>query len=47
MATNAQRTYEQKVANCTVIAKPMATEEFAKECYNLIKKGKLQFILSI
>lgn len=32
-------TYEEKVANCNVIAKPMASKKLAKKCYKLIKKG--------
>lgn len=38
--------YEEKVTNCNVIAKPMASKKLAKKCYKLIKKGKL-FILKI
>lgn len=32
-------TYEEKVANCNVIAKPMASKKLAKKCYKLVKKG--------
>lgn len=32
-------TYDEKVANCNVIAKPMASKKLAKKCYKLIKKG--------
>ncbi|XP_030758666.1 H/ACA ribonucleoprotein complex subunit 2-like protein [Sitophilus oryzae] len=31
--------YEEKVANCNVIAKPMASKKLAKRCYKLIKKA--------
>ncbi|KAL3274528.1 hypothetical protein HHI36_015910 [Cryptolaemus montrouzieri] len=31
--------YEEKVANCSVIAKPMASKKLAKKCYKLIKKA--------
>lgn len=31
--------YEEKVANCSVIAKPMASKKLAKKCYKLVKKG--------
>lgn len=33
--------YEEKVANCNVIAHPMASKKLAKKCYKLVKKGKL------
>lgn len=32
-------TYEEKVAHCNVIAKPMASKKLAKKCFKLIKKG--------
>lgn len=32
-------TYEEKVTNCSVIAKPMASKKLAKKCYKLVKKG--------
>lgn len=32
--------YEEKVQNTSVIAKPMAPKKLAKKCYKLIKKGK-------
>ncbi|XP_050303270.1 H/ACA ribonucleoprotein complex subunit 2-like protein [Anthonomus grandis grandis] len=31
--------YEEKVANCNVIAKPMASKKLAKKCYKLLKKA--------
>lgn len=31
--------YEEKVANCSIIAKPMASKKLAKKCYKLVKKG--------
>ncbi|KAJ8920155.1 hypothetical protein NQ315_011815 [Exocentrus adspersus] len=31
--------YEEKVAFCSVIAKPMASKKLAKKCYKLIKKA--------
>lgn len=34
-----EKPYDEKVANCSVIAKPMATKKLAKKCYKLIKKG--------
>lgn len=34
-------TYEQKIAFCNVLAKPMAPKKLAKKCYKLIKKGTL------
>lgn len=33
-------TYEEKLENVSVIAKPMAPKKLAKKCYKLIKKGK-------
>ncbi|KAJ8968717.1 hypothetical protein NQ317_011496 [Molorchus minor] len=35
----AELTYEEKVANCTVIAKPMCSKKLSKKCYKLIKKA--------
>lgn len=32
-------TYDEKVANCNIIAKPMASKKLAKKCYKVIKKG--------
>ncbi|KAJ8928032.1 hypothetical protein NQ314_019443 [Rhamnusium bicolor] len=32
-------TYEEKVSNCSVIAKPMASKKLAKKCYKLVKKA--------
>lgn len=32
--------YEEKLQNVSVIAKPMAPKKLAKKCYKLIKKGK-------
>lgn len=32
-------TYEEKVAHCNVIAKPMASKKLAKKCFKIIKKG--------
>nr|CAH7729218.1 unnamed protein product [Callosobruchus chinensis] len=32
-------TYEEKIANCNVIAKPMASKKLAKKVYKLIKKA--------
>lgn len=31
--------YEEKIENCSIIAKPMASKKLAKKCYKLIKKG--------
>lgn len=36
-----EKSYDEKVANCSVIAKPMATKKLAKKCYKLIKKGNI------
>lgn len=38
-------TYEEKVANCNAIAKPMASKKLAKKCYKLIKKGKVNIFI--
>lgn len=35
-------TYEEKVANCSIIAKPMSSKKLAKKCYKLIKKASKQ-----
>lgn len=35
-------TYEEKVMNCNIIAKPMASKKLAKKCYKLVKKGILR-----
>lgn len=32
--------YEEKLENVSVIAKPMASKKLTKKCYKLIKKGK-------
>lgn len=32
-------TYEQKLENVSIIAKPMAPKKLTKKCYKLIKKG--------
>lgn len=32
-------TYEDKLKNCSVIAKPMAPKKLTKKCLKLIKKG--------
>lgn len=32
-------TYEEKIENTSLIAKPMASKKLAKRCYKLIKKG--------
>ncbi|CAG9761298.1 unnamed protein product [Ceutorhynchus assimilis] len=37
-----EKTYEEKLANCTVIAKPMASKKLSKKCYKLIKKASKQ-----
>lgn len=39
-------TYEEKVANCNVIAKPMASKKLAKKCYKVVKKGKFSIYIS-
>ncbi|XP_060526773.1 H/ACA ribonucleoprotein complex subunit 2-like protein [Cylas formicarius] len=39
MVISEELTYEQKVANCSIIAKPMASKKLAKKCYKLIKKA--------
>lgn len=31
--------YEDKLANVSIIAKPMASKKLTKKCYKLIKKG--------
>jgi len=31
--------YEEKVKNCSIIAKPMASKKLTKKCYKLIKKA--------
>lgn len=35
-------TYEDKLKNCSVIAKPMAPKKLTKKCLKLIKKGNYQ-----
>lgn len=40
-------TYEEKVAHCNVIAKPMASKKLAKKCYKLIKKGTYLYSVNI
>lgn len=37
-------TYEQKLEQVSIIAKPMASKKLAKKCYKLIKKGKACFV---
>lgn len=32
-------TYEDKLKNCSIIAKPMAPKKLTKKCLKLIKKG--------
>lgn len=39
VAEPTELSYEEKVANCSVIAKPMASKKLAKKCYKLVKKG--------
>lgn len=31
--------YEEKLENVSIIAKPMASKKLTKKCYKLIKKG--------
>lgn len=38
--------YEEKVANCNEISKPMASKKLAKKCYKLVKKGN-KFLFTI
>ncbi|XP_057653305.1 H/ACA ribonucleoprotein complex subunit 2-like protein [Diorhabda carinulata] len=35
-------TYEEKVANCNAISKPMASKKLTKRCYKLVKKAMKQ-----
>lgn len=37
-------TYEDKLKNCSIIAKPMAPKKLTKKCLKLIKKGTHLFI---
>lgn len=32
--------YEEKIENCSIIAKPMVSKKLAKKCYKLVKKGE-------
>lgn len=34
-------TYDDKLNNCSIIAKPMAPKKMAKKCFKLIKKGEM------
>ncbi|CAG9828931.1 unnamed protein product [Diabrotica balteata] len=34
--------YEEKIANCNTISKPMASKKLAKRCYKLVKKAMKQ-----
>lgn len=36
-------TYDEKIENCSIIAKPMASKKLAKKCYKLIKKGNISY----
>ncbi|XP_044760527.1 H/ACA ribonucleoprotein complex subunit 2-like protein [Coccinella septempunctata] len=42
MVQGDELTYEEKIANCSIIAKPMASKKLSKRCYKLIKKAALQ-----
>ncbi|XP_028134416.1 H/ACA ribonucleoprotein complex subunit 2-like protein [Diabrotica virgifera virgifera] len=34
--------YDEKIANCNAISKPMASKKLAKRCYKLVKKAMKQ-----
>lgn len=36
--------YEEKIENCSIIAKPMASKKLSKKCYKLVKKGNKKYI---
>ncbi|XP_045476664.1 H/ACA ribonucleoprotein complex subunit 2-like protein [Harmonia axyridis] len=42
MVQGDELTYEEKVANCSIIAKPMASKKLTKKCYKLVKKASKQ-----